>query len=1252
MINIKTITVPKEGNYKSTTVINKTTDANSAAIDAFWKGSEANNTIIPKNSNNINTQGYEVSVGYYNKSTEGSLFEVGNGTSDTNRSNVFEAHSDGNTYTPIMNATEEINSPYGNIDDLVSYNVTAIDDINTPLLNATTINSSNIKNTGNIDSTSISTYTGNINNINSDNINNTDTIKTKNLEVTGSAHFFELIIDKIKAAGGAVLFTPCDGFEIERIESVDQGYKLYWRCRDDDGNQRDNMWKVNDQALCQSFNQATVGTTHDISNKYYWSLVTEVSDNTDPVLIDDQYYHYITISTTTYDGTVNPSVGDNIVMLGYRGDDDVNRQSAIYISAYSSLDKGLTAPLLAQYRGINDFDLESHRYSYFDAIGGKFVGDFEIGNKSIEQYIIDKIDSAAGGTPYIGDNGDWYIWDSETKTYKDSGIKAKGEDATSITYQFCSTLKNIYVVPDTGMLVVQVNGQIYKFENSTSSIILPSKTNGYHVQYKLTSSSSTWSEGNIIYDTIQVKEEREYKRTSNTNSIYFRLVYTENNKTSVIYSWIEDVKLQTTTLLSINTDLQEIKGTVANHETSIDALNTNVTNNTNNITTLTQTVNSIESTVSSHTTSIDTLNNSVKSINSDISSINQRADSIESTVKSVKEDVPGINVFRGLNGDGWSGIYNIDKDFNYFTFTYNNIAYMPPINNISGDYCLSFELWQNNSVTISLYEFLQTYSISNKFDVNIDFLNYDPCTVYNTSKGTYTQTEIDNLFITGSTTTYTIPTNANSVLNDMICFAITNSTTNKVNYVYGQITSISSTTYTITVTTVLLPANKIWTLSTSDITTGLDINKMHKTDDGRYWVRFKESNSNIKTFVISVTSNNDTAVMDNIMLEESVSEPHKYNGSEKVSQSMIKQTAEDITLAVNDTYVKINEGNITLNGDTKINGSINITDNSTGFILSGETGITQISPQSIGSSSEFIRKTSYTLFSSFNNNIVKTRSDSQYIIFQMEFFQYIGTLKKQQTISLSNFIADPILLDTLSGNKNVTLDSIILNIYDDNFKTYYMNTYTNTNKISNTDSLVISVDGNYYTSYTISYKANLNLWSKDVMFFKMNITLNWDNIISKKYYTLIGYDGFASSFGNNNAVYFGPNNSIIHYGNWTLNINDEGISNLNRRNIKILSGSSDGNNPVKYTISGKIDTVLAISNYTWITLPSNPTEGTEIVVIDKSPNYCWINTNGMYLVPPNYRIDGASIQTQYELVGNWTWTFIYSSTCWFMVAHQ
>ena len=260
----------------------------------------------------------------------------------------------------------------------------------------------------------------------------------KNLTVTGSAHFFELTIDKIKSAGGSVIFTPCDGFVTEIVEETTNGYKLYFKATDDQGKSRVSQWQVNDQALCRNFNEAKEGTTSDVSNKYYWCLVTSVSDSKNPVEKGDFKYHYIEISKTDCDGTVNPSEGDNIVMLGYRGTDDTARQSAVYISAYSSLDTGLKAPLLAYYRGINDFNLDTHRTSYWDVNGAKFVGNFELTNgKTVEQYmqeqikemqtyVTNRLDNLELSIPYIkatgitndmaGARGELVIHDGESAT--------------------------------------------------------------------------------------------------------------------------------------------------------------------------------------------------------------------------------------------------------------------------------------------------------------------------------------------------------------------------------------------------------------------------------------------------------------------------------------------------------------------------------------------------------------------------------------------------------------------------------------------------------------------------------------------------------------------------------------------------------------------------------------------------------------------------------------------------------------------
>lgn len=384
MINIKTISVPKQGsNYyrgSSSSSSNNITADDISGLDLLWKKGTGLNSLIPIHSENVTTNENEVAVGHFNVSGEGALFEVGNGTSDENRSNVFTAFSDGRSVSPIFNATTKLDTPLALVTKLQSKTIVNSGDVKS---NTFTGNSATI--------TTINATTGNISNIYSNNITNKDTIKTKNLTVTGTAHFFELVIDKIKAAGGAAIFTPADGFDIDVVESVSGGYKLYWKC-EADGKVRQNMWKVNDHAICMSFNQAKVGVSYNVSNKYYWSLVTAVSDYSKPVTLSDGHkYNWITISTSTCDGTVNPEVGDSIAMLGYRGTDDSARQSAIYITAYASFDKGIDAPFIAQYKGIKDFDIEKYRTSWWSLRTNKFVGDFVI--ESTGEDLVDYINS-------------------------------------------------------------------------------------------------------------------------------------------------------------------------------------------------------------------------------------------------------------------------------------------------------------------------------------------------------------------------------------------------------------------------------------------------------------------------------------------------------------------------------------------------------------------------------------------------------------------------------------------------------------------------------------------------------------------------------------------------------------------------------------------------------------------------------------------------------------------------------------------
>ena len=121
-------------------------------------------------------------------------------------------------------------------------------------------------------------------------------IVTDYLTVNKSAHFFELIIDKIRSVQGTQMNTAANCV-VDFVEAYDSNnnkvdvesinvayYRIYWKNTDDDGRAITNDWLVNDQALCESFNVGT-GVSYDVSNKYYWRLVTN-TDNGVPKYIN------------------------------------------------------------------------------------------------------------------------------------------------------------------------------------------------------------------------------------------------------------------------------------------------------------------------------------------------------------------------------------------------------------------------------------------------------------------------------------------------------------------------------------------------------------------------------------------------------------------------------------------------------------------------------------------------------------------------------------------------------------------------------------------------------------------------------------------------------------------------------------------------------------------------------------------------------------------------------------------------------
>ena len=275
-----------------------------------------------------------------------------------------------------------------------------------------------------------------------------DNAVIENLTVTGAAHFFKLSIDEVQATQGQIIVTPANA-KIDKVEVLTNGdFKCSWR-NEQEGKKIEQTFAEHDFAVCQTMNIAE-GTNYNAANKFYWRKVQSVGT--------EGNYHFVVLSKNIKSPLSNavPEVGDNIVQLG--NNNDKNRQNAIIVSSYNTgfLDKTVTAPSIVQYSEINNFDLEKHKINVISASGNKFKGEFSVSNgKSLEEFVAEKINNTSSGTPYIGSDGFWYVWNNEKKKYENSGIAAKGENGKD-----GKSPVSLVITPSTFVFNTDIEGKI------------------------------------------------------------------------------------------------------------------------------------------------------------------------------------------------------------------------------------------------------------------------------------------------------------------------------------------------------------------------------------------------------------------------------------------------------------------------------------------------------------------------------------------------------------------------------------------------------------------------------------------------------------------------------------------------------------------------------------------------------------------------------------------------------------------------
>lgn len=259
----------------------------------------------------------------------------------------------------------------------------------------------------------------------SQNIRNSGEVSTKDLTVTGKAHFFDLVIDSVEHAGGQTVLSAAsfriddaDEAEHESKEHLDWAAKLLGRgasseayeclylwqvCVDGStGDEVYNEWAPGDHLFSCAANAKTTDGKAEFDQRSSWTLVLGaehgISHKIDGVEKPCNRLEIVTkvkvggeLADPSW-GAVALRRGDSCALLGSETED---RRNAIVICAYKSVDPSLEAPMIAQYSGIDGYDLQGKETTYLAKNGNRIVGSLVVQStgKGLEDSVRDYFDA-------------------------------------------------------------------------------------------------------------------------------------------------------------------------------------------------------------------------------------------------------------------------------------------------------------------------------------------------------------------------------------------------------------------------------------------------------------------------------------------------------------------------------------------------------------------------------------------------------------------------------------------------------------------------------------------------------------------------------------------------------------------------------------------------------------------------------------------------------------------------------------------
>ena len=223
------------------------------------------------------------------------------------------------------------------------------------------------------------------------------TLSVTDLMVWGKAVFNSLEIRKLYSVGGNVYLSGASSKlqHVVPVRGVD-GEVTGWKCYilgDDGTTATQNGWARYDQAKCQTFD-IKEGVYENVSNTYYWRLVTDVSTENETItetytdadgkeqtrdLYDGKKFGWVILSKTDCESAANdaPKAGDTIVLDGHRmfasgdpeGRDQYNDESRtnVMMLETTGAEDG-TLPRIVALTGITDYRHSDGKNEYSNTV--------------------------------------------------------------------------------------------------------------------------------------------------------------------------------------------------------------------------------------------------------------------------------------------------------------------------------------------------------------------------------------------------------------------------------------------------------------------------------------------------------------------------------------------------------------------------------------------------------------------------------------------------------------------------------------------------------------------------------------------------------------------------------------------------------------------------------------------------------------------------------------------------------------------